>query len=198
MKGIDTRQFILNHDKPTWCKPVDILLIAVIIDLSDDEGKCHASQSTLGTLIGLNRDNVRPVISRLVEHGWLTETKRASSQQSNLLYPQLHNIPLGRSRPKVVSAESRRLAARYYEAIRALPKVMSKNGRMRASAYPHRGWPQHYSLVMQNWLDDGWTPEQVQKVVDYAFSHVGDKAKRGPQCIKPQFKTLAESAGIKK
>jgi hypothetical protein len=51
---------------------------------------------------------------------------------------------------------------------------------------------------MQNWLNDGWTAEQIQTVVDYAFQHIGHTAKRGPQCIKGQFDNLAIAAGVTK
>jgi hypothetical protein len=188
-------RFMLNEDKPDWCGPTDILLAANIILLSNDEGACWTSQSTLAALLGMDRSHMRRPLDRLVEHGWITETSRAGSQQSNVLYPQLHNIPFGVFRKVTVCADARNLASLYYERVRALPKVLSKNGRWRAAAYPHKGWPQHWSLVMQNWLSDGWSKEQIQITVDYAFAKCEKAAKRGPQCIKRQFSKLAEMAG---
>jgi biotin operon repressor len=196
MKGIDTRRFLLNTRKPEWCRPVDILLVAIVIDLANDEGECWASQETLGKLVGLDPNNVRKAIGRLVEHGWMIKTQRSHTQQTNILRPQLHNIPFGIGKPKVLTAETRRLAGRYYEIVKALPKVLTKNNRYRAAAYPHKSWPQHWGLVMQGWISQGWTAEQIQTVVDYAFQHHVDTAKRGPQCIKRTFSKLAAAAGV--
>jgi Helix-turn-helix domain len=191
-------QFIRNENKPSWCSPVDILLTANIILLSCDEGYCWASQTTLSAMLGIDRRNIRRPLDRLLEHGWITETSRAGSQQSSLLFPQLHNIPFGVIRKVDIAGDAHKLASHYYETVRALPKILSKNGRWRAAAYPHRGWAQHWCMVMQNWLNDGWTKEQIQTVVNYAFQHVGHTAKRGPQCIKRQFDSLAASAGVTK
>ncbi len=189
-------RFIQNENKPDWCSPTDILLTANIILLSNDEGCCWASQSTLAALLGMDRKNIRRPLDRLLGHGWITETVRSGTQQSNVLYPQLHNIPFGVIKRLTVYADANKLAALYYERVRALPKVLSKNGRWRAASYPHRGWAQHWAMVMQNWLDDGWTKEQIQATVDCAFANFVNTAKRGPQCLKKHFSKIAEMAGV--
>jgi hypothetical protein len=76
-------QFLLNENKPSWCAPVDILLTANIILLSNDEGMCWASQSTLSAMLGIDRNNIRRPLDRLIEHGWIIETSRANSQQQH-------------------------------------------------------------------------------------------------------------------
>jgi hypothetical protein len=189
-------QFMLNENKPAWCRSIDVLLTANIILLSNEEGMCWASQGTLSAMMGSSPDSVRRSLDLLVGHGWITETNRKNSYQSNTLFPQFHNIPFGVFRSELSCDDARKLTARYYETVRALPKIKSANNRMRAAAYPHKGWPQHWGMVMQNWLAEGWTAEQIQTVVDYAFSHVGDIAKRGPQCLKSRFASLAASAGV--
>jgi hypothetical protein len=189
-------QFMLNKNKPSWCQPVDILLTANVIMLSNDEGMCWASQGTLSAMLGIDQSNIRHTLNKLIAHGWITEESRKNSGQSNLLYPQYHNIPFGVFKTVNVCADATKLAGRYYEIVRALPKVLTKNGRMRRAAYQHEGWAQHWSYVMQNWLDAGWSIEQIQTVVDYAFQHVGHIAKRGPQYLK-DFPKLAEAAGVK-
>jgi hypothetical protein len=60
-------QFMLNEHKPGWCSPVDILLTANIILLSNDEAVCWASQSTLSAMLGIDRENIRRPLDRLLE-----------------------------------------------------------------------------------------------------------------------------------
>jgi hypothetical protein len=189
-------QLQLNPNKPKWCSPVDILLTANIILLSSEEGECWASQGTLSATLSIQPRHIRRSLDRILEHGWVTEESRKSSGQSNILYPQYHNIPFGEVAKSAINSDANKLAGRYYETVRSLPKVMTKNGRMRKAAYQHPGWAQHWAMVMQTWLDDGWTPEQIQTVVDYAFDHINHTAKRGPQYLKKIFPKLAESAGV--
>lgn len=189
-------QFMLNQDKPSWCLPADILVTANVILLSNDEGACWASKVTLGAMLNVDRKCIGRSVERLVEHGYIREESRKNSGQSNILYPQYHNIPFGVFKTVNVCAVATKLAGRYYETVRALPKVRTKNNRMRMAAYQHEGWAQHWAYVMQNWLDAGWSAEQIQTVVDYAFQHVGHTAKRGPQYLKTTFEKLAEAAGV--
>ncbi len=174
--------------KPGWCKPIDIALICTIVMRSDSEGKCWASQQTIATLIGISTiAALRVSLDRLIDHGWLLEINRKGSQQSNILMPQFHCIPKDASPAPVISLESRHITARYYERVKALPKVLTRNGRYRMAARPHKSWAQHWGLVIQGWLDGGATVEEVFKVIDYAFDHHEDMAKRGPQCLKTSF-----------
>ena len=47
---------------------------------------------------------------------------------------------------------------------------------------------------MQQWLDAGWSEEDINKVVDYAFRTDVDTVKHGPQTLKRKFKKLAQQA----
>lgn len=186
--------WFLLANKPEWCRPIDIALIVIIIARTDDEGRCYASQETLSKLARVSKvETLRLSLDRLIEGGWLIQESRKGSQQSNILMPQYHVIPKDGDPERVICWEIRQLTGRYYETVKALPKVLTKNNRYRMAARPHKSWPQHWGLVMQKWMDDGATVEQIQAVVDYAFQHHGHIAKRGAQCIKPYFKQwLAE------
>jgi hypothetical protein len=135
----------------------------------------------------------------LNEHGWVKEESRKNTGQSSILYPQYHNIPVGVYTAVNICKDANKLAGDYFEIVRALPKIQTKNGRMRKAAYQHEGWAQHWAYVMQCWLDEGWTAEQIRTVVDYAFAHEGWNAKRGPQYLRARgrFSKLAEKAGVK-
>ena len=87
----------------------------------------------------------------------------------------------------MLSLESRHVTARYFERVKTLPKVLTRNGRYRMATRPHKSWPQHWGLVIQGWLNGGATVAQVEQVIEYAFQHHVDIAKRGPQCIKTRF-----------
>jgi hypothetical protein len=108
-------------------------------------------------------------------------------------------LPLQIGKRLVISANAKRLAGQYYEMVKAMPKIISKNGRHRAAAYPHKNWQEHWAIVMQRWLDDGWKPEQVLKTVEHAFATINWIAKSGPQCLKKgRFERLAAEAGVEK
>lgn len=179
---------LLLAAKPEWCKPIDIVLACTLLMRSDSECRCYASQATLANLIGLSKvEGLRVSLDRLIDNGWVLEISRKGSQQSNILLPQLHNLPKDAIPARVISEAARKITGRYYETVKALPKVLTKNGRYRNAARPHKSWPQHWGLVVQEWLDGGATAEQVSRVIDYAFQHYGDTAKRGPQCLKSRF-----------
>ena len=194
-------RFMLNPEKPVWCLPVDILLTANVILLSDEVGMCKASQGKLSAMLNIDDKTMRRSLDRLTDHSWITEESRKTTGQSNRMYPQYHNIPFGVFKTVNVCKDANTLAGAYYEIVRALPKVKTANGRMRKAVYQHQGWAQHWAYVMQCWIDDGWTPEQIRAVVDYAFTHKEwELAKRGPQYLRNDgiFDKLAAKAGILK
>jgi Helix-turn-helix domain len=181
-------KWFLLSCKPDWCKPIDIAMTVIIIARADHEGKCYASQETICKLAKVSTvETLRLCLDRLIEHGWIIQVSRKGSQQSNILMPQYHAIPKDADAQPTLSVEARGIASRYYVRVTELPKMLTKNGRYRMAARPHKSWPQHWALVIQNWLDTGVTAEQVAKVIDHAFHYHVDTAKRGPQCIKPRF-----------
>ena len=189
----DRVTWFLLSNKPDWCKPIDMIVVVIVIARTDTEGKCYASQETLSGLANISKvETLRASLDRLIENGWIIQVSRKGSQQSNILIPQYHNIPKSVGLTPVISIEARSIAAHYFETVKSLPKILTKNGRYRMAARPHKSWPQHWGLVIQNWLNGGATVEQVGKVIDHAFRYHIDTAKRGPQCIKPMFQTWLE------
>lgn len=179
--------FLLSN-KPVWCRPIDIALTVIIVARADNDGKCYASQATLCRLANISKiETLRTALDRLIENGWILQESRKGSQQSNILMPQYHNIPKESLPAPVLSIDARHFAMNYLERVKALPKVLTKNGRYRMATRLHKSAPLHWGLVIQGWLDNGATADQVGKVIDYAFENHLSLAKRGPQCIKTQF-----------
>jgi hypothetical protein len=188
-------QFLFNKRKPDWVRPLHILLTANIILLCDETMVCQPSQGVLAAFCGIKKiENVANALNELQDHGWICVTSRKNRYGTNLYYPQLHNIPFGNPQT-IITDIAKRLARRYFEIVKLLPKTLGKNGRWYGVRI-EKGWPQHWSYLMQSWLDLGWSEEHINKVIDYAFSNLPDTAKHGPQTLKRKFSTYAKAAGI--
>jgi hypothetical protein len=189
-------QFLFNKKKPEWVRPLHILLTVNMILLCDEEMMCQPSQGVLAALCGIKRvETVADALNELRGHGWVCVTSRKNRYNTNLYYPQLHNIPFGSPHQTIITDIARRLASRYFEIVKLLPKTLGRNGRWYGVRI-EKGWPQHWSFLMQQWLDAGWSEEDINRIVDHAFSHVPDTAKHGPQTLKRKFASHARSAGI--
>ena len=109
---------------------------------------------------------------------------------------QIDWLPISRYTARsVISVDAINLAIRYYEIIKAMPKITSQNNRQ-YSVRVEKGWQNHWAYVAQEWLDAGYLPDQINAVVDVAFRVMPDTAKRGMQTLKLPFENLLRQAGM--
>lgn len=148
----------------------------------------------------MSESTVKRTLKKLVKAQVLIVRSGKQYYKSNIYEVQgdalLSMLPASKLRSSVGEVADF-LASHYYTLVKNVWRT-PKNGHNKYRAKVERGWEQHWSLVFQNWLDDGRTQEQIDLVVGWAFSQKPILASRGPQCLKKHFaKFLSEALAAK-
>lgn len=203
------QQFVLS-DKPAWMKPIDRAVIEELLKDSDSKNlttyksvrtiaeAVHASYST--TMRSLNKMRVQSKGRPFNPKGVVVCESGKSQFDSNTWAVQISSLRLERQFSRVViSVDAGKIAERYLKLLKTLPKYTSrKNPERMCSAYRHHPThKQRWELLAQDWLDDGFTMEQVNAVVDAGFMLYPDTARHGMHTLRGKFSRLCEEAGVK-
>lgn len=191
---------LIGSARPTWMGGNVYPLIERLLLDSDHEGRCWDSIETLAFKCGVSESTVKRTLKKLVKARVLIVRSGKQYYTSNIYEVQgdalLSMLPAPKLRSSV-SPIAEFLARHYYTLVKNVWRT-PRNGHNRYRAKVERGWEQHWGLVFQNWLDDGRTQEQIDLVVDWAFSKKPILASRGPQCLKKHFaKFLVEASAAK-
>ncbi len=187
--------FLASNKKPDWATPLDVLIIVYLLFVTDGDGKTRPSIEYLSGRCNVGRTACKDSIKRLQHHGWLVKRSGKQDFKSSTYSVQIDWLPITRHTARsVISVDAVNLAIRYHEIIKLMPKITSRNNRQ-YSVRVEKGWQNHWAHVAQLWLDDGYSPEQINAVVDVAFRVMPDTAKRGMQALKLQFEKLLMRAG---
>lgn len=188
--------FLASDKKPSWTTPLDVLVVVYLLSITDDDGQTRPSIEYLSNRCNVGRTACKDSINRLRRAGWIVKHSGKQSFTSSTYAVQIDWLPLMRHTARsVISVDAINLAIRYHGIIKLLPKITSKTGRQ-YSVRIERGWQNHWAYVAQEWLDEGYTPEQINAVVDLAFRVMQDTAKRGMQTLKLPFEKLLSRAGM--
>ena len=187
--------FLASNKKPTWAIPLDVLMVVQLLFITDDDGQTRPSIEYLSSRCNVGRTACKDSINRLRQHGWLVKHSGKQGFTSSTYAVQIDWLPIIRYTTRsIISVDAVNLAIRYHGIIKVLPKVTSKTGRR--SRVRVKGWQNHWAYVAQEWLDEGYLPEQINAVVDLAFREIPDTAKRGMQTLKLPFEKLLIRAGM--
>lgn len=188
--------FLSSDKKPKWVTPLDVLVVVYLLSITDDDGQTRPSIEYLSNRCNVGRTACKDSINRLRQHGWIVKHSGKQNFTSSTYAVQIDWLPIMRhTAQSVISVDATNLAIRYHSIIKALPKIKSKNGRQ-YGVRVEKGWQNHWAYVAQEWLDDGYSPEQINAVVDVAFRKMPDTAKRGMQTLKLPFEKLLIQAGM--
>ncbi len=188
--------FLASNKKPTWAIPLDVLMVVQLLFITDDDGQTRPSIEYLSSRCNVGRTACKDSINRLRQHGWLVKHSGKQGFTSSTYAVQIDWLPIIRYTTRsIISVDAVNLAIRYHGIIKVLPKVTSKTGRQ-YSVRIEKGWQNHWAYVAQEWLDEGYLPEQINAVVDLAFREIPDTAKRGMQTLKLPFEKLLIRAGM--
>ncbi len=203
------QQFVLS-DKPAWMKPIDRAIIEELLKDSDSKNlttyksvqtiadAVHASYRTVGR--SLNKMRVQGKGKPFNYKGVVVCESGKSQFNSNTWAVQISSLRLERQFSRaVISVDAGRIAERYLTILKALPKyTSSKNPERKCSAYrQHPTHKQRWELLAQDWLDDGFSMEQINAVVDAGFMFYPDTARHGMHTLRGKFSKLCEEAGVK-
>jgi biotin operon repressor len=188
--------FLASNKKPTWVTPLDVLIVVQLLFITDDNGQTRPSIEYLSSRCNVGRTACKDSINRLRQHGWIVKHSGRQGFTSSTYAVQIDWLPIMRCTARsIISVEAINLAVRYHSIIKTLPKITSKTGRQ-YSVRIEKGWQNHWAYVAQEWLDEGYLPEQINAVVDLAFSVIPDTAKRGMHTLKLPFEKLLRRTGI--
>jgi len=191
---------LIGRPRPAWMGGNVYPLIQLLLLDSDEEGRCWDSIETLAYKCGVSESTVKRTLKKLVKAQVLIVRSGKQYYKSNIYEVQgdalLSMLPASKLRSSVGEVADF-LASHYYTLVKNVWRT-PKNGHNKYRAKVERGWEQHWSLVFQNWLDDGRTQEQIDLVVGWAFSQKPILVSRGPQCLKKHFaKFLSEALAAK-
>ena len=188
--------FLSSKRMPAWATPLDVLIVVQLLLITDDDGQTRPSIDYLSSRCNVGRTACKESINRLRKHGWVVKHSGKQSFRSSTYAVQIDWLPILRHTARsVISVDALNLAIRFHGIIKLLPKITSKNGRQ-YSVRVEKGWQNHWAYVAQEWLDAGYTPEQINAVVDVAFRVMPDTAKRGMQTLKLPFEKLLKKAAV--
>ena len=188
--------FLASNKKPTWVTPLDVLIVVQLLFITDDNGQTRPSIEYLSSRCNVGRTACKDSINRLRQHGWIVKHSGKQGFRSSTYAVQIDWLPIMRYTARsIISVDAINLAIRYHGIVKLLPKVTSKTGR-KYSERIEKGWQNHWAYVAQEWLDEGYLPEQINAVVDLAFREIPDTAKRGMQTLKLPFEKLLGRTGM--
>jgi hypothetical protein len=181
--------------KPTWTTPLANLLIVELLLVTDATGKTGVGIEWLCQRTGASRSTIARTLCTLCKKGWVVKLSGKQNYRTNTYSVQVNYLPIHYdTKRSVVGAEAQTLAMYYHGLVKALPKIETKNGRMR-SVRVARDWDTHWGRTAQDWLDEGFDAEHIKDVIDKAFQTKSWSYCHGLQTLKTEFLRLLQKAG---
>lgn len=189
-------------NKPSWLTPTMRVVVEELLLSSFNESmetwvsirylaeKCNVSYRTVARALKvlLHKD-----------HRWVTKQSGKSDFDTNTYAVQISALPLEREDiRRIISVDAYYIAQRYLELCKALPKRPSKKnpGRMYSAYRVRPNHKQRWELLAQEWLDEGLTKSQVDKLVETAFLLYPGTARHGMHALRGKFTALCRAAQI--
>lgn len=206
-KNIAILQQFVVADKPTWMKPIHTAIIEVLLKNTDSKKfDTYIAVQTIADELHVGYSTVARALQEMLiitgkwnPHGLVTKHSGKSQFHSNTWAVQISALHLERQFARtIISVDAYNIAQRYLTILRALPKYESRKtaGRMCSSYRSHPSHIQRWELLSQDWLDDGFTREQIDVLVDVAFRLWPDTARHGMHTLRQKFTSLCRETGV--
>lgn len=178
------RRLLAADQKPSDCRPIDLLQIIRLLLQHSDEHDVRVSRGTLASELGCAESVVYESQQRLQQFGWLTVRKGKHKGRSNGFTVHLDKLPVGDLTRTVVSDPARLLAVQYGDML----KRADKKRRLM------KGWQQRFEFTFELLLTkkcDG-NEALLRSVVNFALQdpRYQKKALRGPHELRRCWSSL--------
>jgi len=195
LKNVTVTFEFARSEKPKWTTPLMNLLVMELLTVTDGDGKTNVGIEWLCERTGASRRTVEAALTTLCKRGWIVKISGKQNYRTNTYSVQLPYLPVHHTtKQSIVSATAQSIAMYYHGMVKDLPKIQTKNGRMRGVRIA-RDWETHWPRVAQDWLDEHFDEEHIRDVIDRAFRTKSWSYCHGLQTLKRDFLTLMRKAG---
>jgi hypothetical protein len=184
-----------KSEKPKWATPLANLLVVELMLVTDGAGKTNVGIEWLCQRTSASRSTVERTLLTLCKRGWVVKLSGKQKYRTNTYSVQIAYLPIHHvTKSSVVGAEAQTIAMYYHGLVKALPKIATKNGRMRSIRIA-KDWETHWGRTAQDWLDEGYDAEHIRDVIDRAFQVKSWSYCHGLHTLKADFLRLLRKAG---
>jgi hypothetical protein len=195
LRNLTTLIEFAKAKKPEWATPLAVLLVIELLTVTDAEGQSNVGIEWLSQRTSACRRTIEHALSLLAANGWVVKVSGKQNYRTSTYTVQVNNLPVHHDTKRgAISAAAMTAAMHYHGMVKALPKVATKNGRMR-SIRVAKNWETHWGYVAQGWLDEGYDLEHIKDAIDRAFQVKSWSYCHGLHTLKTDFVRLLKSSG---